>query len=58
MTFNHDVVGPSVDPASCNPAAATNMGLKENILVAFNEVVQSGTGTFEIFSVGSDLPAY
>jgi hypothetical protein len=49
-SFEHETLAPTVFPDACNPPFDWAGSRYENIVLAFNEVVQAGTGSFEIYS--------
>lgn len=49
--FGQDLSPPALDPASCNPPAGGYGSPYENIVIAFNEVVQAGSGALQLWSV-------
>jgi hypothetical protein len=51
--FNHEVAAPVLDTSKCNPTSSDARHMYESIVVGFNEVVQAGTGYFNIYSTAS-----
>jgi hypothetical protein len=49
-SFYQEASAPTMDTSGSNPANGQNANLKENIVLAFNEVVQAGAGKFQLFS--------
>lgn len=48
--FGHDLSPPALDPQSCNPPAGSYGSPYENIVMAFTEVVQAGSGALQLWS--------
>jgi hypothetical protein len=49
-SFYQEATAPTMDTSGSNPANGQNANLKENIVLAFNEVVQAGGGKFQLWS--------
>lgn len=59
-SFEHELLAPTLDTWNSNPRNMRNdASTQENIVLAFNEVVQAGTGCFEIWDeVDEDGPKW
>jgi hypothetical protein len=51
--FRHESELPTLDASNSNPSHTASGAVKENIVLAFNEVVQAGEGSFEIWKLAS-----
>jgi hypothetical protein len=49
-SFYQEASAPTMDTSGSNPANGQSANLKENIVLAFNEVVQAGAGKFQLWS--------
>jgi methionine-rich copper-binding protein CopC len=49
-SFYQEASAPTMDTAASNPGNGQNANLKENIVLSFNEVVQAGSGKFQLWS--------
>jgi hypothetical protein len=55
FSFSHDNTPPVLDVMASNPSKGAAAHVYDNIVLTFNEVVQAGSGVFEIRQVGLSL---